>query len=230
MTPVNYPFVTLLLAAMPCGCTDETSESNHAASGQVGTTLSDAGDSGNTDDTQLDAAIRTDAAMRNQGDATAVSDPHDAAASPYADLRTCSGNPLDTVRWPCAADAATCDDAIRISQMCALPWGCDEYALAVVAAVEECGPGRQVIVAQGCGRTVIELRVGPGSATRAFYSTSGGLMGIWSATDVVTDPQTCSAFVPKDCLDWEGDSLSNSVDLCTLRDASTDAADAADAH
>jgi hypothetical protein len=151
-----------------------------------------------------------------------VVEPND-ADSPYADLRTCSGNPLDTFVWTCAADAATCPEAMRISQTCALPWGCDEYSLAVVAAANECGPGKTVITAQACGRTVIELRVGPGSPTRAFYS-NGGLMGIWSTSDVSSDPESCSGFVPKNCLDWEGDTLSEKVSLCETDASPTDAA------
>jgi hypothetical protein len=146
-------------------------------------------------------------------------------ASPYADLRTCSGNPLDTFVWVCAANAPTCPEAMRISQMCALPWGCDEYSLAVLAAAAQCAPGREVITAQACDRTVIELRVDSGPPTRAFY-TNGGLMGIWAISDVTSDPETCSNFVPKNCLDSAGDSLSDVVSLCVASDGSTADVDA----
>lgn len=222
-------FLTALLALAPSACADaESPNSAHLDSGaraDADTTLVDASTVQDHGDAQSDGAALSPDPI--DGDVAADLD---AEVSPYADLRTCSGNPLDTFVWPCAADAATCPEATRISQMCPLPWGCDEYALAVIAAVGECEPGRQVITAQGCGRTVIELRVGPGSPTRAFYSVGGGLMGTWSKTDVATDPEACSAFVPKDCLDWEGDSLSNVVNLCAAIDASADAADAADAH
>ena len=187
--PVKYLFLVLLIAIVPWGCADtelrDAVRLDAAAPGDTGAGLDDAGHSEDRNDAQLDATVP------DRDGAASVPDLRDADANaednPYADLRTCSGNPLDTFSWPCAADAATCDDATRTSQMCALPWGCDEYVLAVVAAANECAQGGQVITAQACGRTVIELRVGSGSPTRAFYSSSGGLMGTWSMNDLL-DP------------------------------------------
>jgi len=220
---VRYLFLALTIALVPWGCAETESNDSWLLFGPTGNpsaALDDAGHSDDHNDAQLDAeASDRDGAgtISELGDASAD------AASPYADLRTCSGNPLDTFTWPCAASAATCDEATRTSQMCALPWGCDEYVLAVVAAADECAQGRQVITAQACGRTVIELRVGPGSPTRAFYTSSGGLMGTWSSTDVLSDPQSCSGFIPKDCLDWEGQSFTDIVNLCAQPDAGSDA-------
>jgi hypothetical protein len=92
----------------------------------------------------------------------------------------------------------------------------------VVAAQAQCSPFSSVIVAQACERTVIELHVWEAPPLRAFY-TGGGLMGTWSIGDESTSDgaalEQCSGFVPKDCLDADGESLSDVVDLCAAFDA-----------
>lgn len=213
-----------LIVAVPFACSDDGA-TGPTPYGAGGNTMVQ-GDAGNAD-----ATLRPDvviSAPTHEPDTGAPDDPDTGVVdlepdgSPYLMLRVCSGNPLDTVVWPCDPMARTCNDSMRISQSCPLPWGCDEYSLAVIAAATHCSDSNRVIVAQGCDRTVIELRSGAGSPLRAFYS-NGGLMGTWSMTDVLSDPSQCSGFVPKDCLDWEGDSLSEVVDLCATSDAGPDA-------
>jgi hypothetical protein len=219
-----------LLFAVPFACSDDGDTGPTPYGGGGNTTVPP--DAGNTDASSLPDVMT---AVPNASDTGAPDLEPD--ASPYLTLRVCSGNPLDTVVWACDPTARTCSESMRISQSCPLPWGCDEYPLAVVAAATHCADSQRVLVAQACGRTVIELRSGLGAPLRAFYS-NGGLMGTWSMSDVLSDPSQCSGFVPKDCLDWEGDSLSGVVDLCATDagpdsglDASPDSSlDASDAN
>jgi hypothetical protein len=220
----------VLVVAVPFACSDDGATGPTPYGGGGNTMVQQ--NAGNADDASQPDVVTSQPDVVTSvpdGPETGVVD-MEPDASPYLTLRVCSGNPLDTVVWPCDPMARTCTESMRISQICPLPWGCDEYSLAVVAAAEHCSESNRVTVAQGCGRTVIELRSGPGAPLRAFYS-NGGLMGTWSMSDVLSDPSQCSGFVPKDCLDWEGDSLSDIVDLCaTDAGASDSGSDSSDAQ
>lgn len=133
-----------------------------------------------------------------------------------AALRLCTDDPLMQVDWPCG-DTATCDgDLIPSSSDCPFGWACTEYDTARARLIADCASigNSTITAAQGCGFRVLEKGLGSGAPTRAFYDEdSGELVGTWFQSETPSE-ETCSGSVPRPCLDYEGLSLTETVNLC----------------
>jgi hypothetical protein len=158
-------------------------------------------------------------------DASSDADLPDVQLPPEVDadaaaLRLCTDDPLLQVDWPCVG-MSTCDgDLIPSSSDCPFGWACMDYEVARARLVADCPAvaGDVIIAARGCGYLVLQDGVGQGGPARAFYDEqSGELLGTWFQDDV--QEETCSGAVPQDCLDYDGTSLMEELDLCSGADA-----------
>lgn len=133
-------------------------------------------------------------------------------SSTQTGLRLCSTDPMDTVAWECDEQGDDCATPVNKNK-CPLPWACEAYSLAVESASDQCSLSIEQVTIKACDFRIIERRTTTSGPLRAFYASSGDLIGTWSATNA-EDAERCSGTIPEACLDWDLANRIGSESLC----------------